>query len=204
MSEVEDGPRPRIAVVVFPGSNDDRDAQREPWTRLGAEARLVWHTETAFPPRTRAVVLPGGFSYGDYLRAGAIARFSPIMTAVVRFAGEGGLVLGVCNGFQILTEARMLPGVLRPNAALSFVCRDVRLRVERTDTPFTTRCDPPGHSTIPVKHGDGCWYAATTNSSAKNSKPIASSSFATSRPTIPTARSPMWRACSTRAETSLA
>jgi phosphoribosylformylglycinamidine synthase len=158
MSEVESGSSPRIAVVVFPGSNDDRDAKRA-LGLLGADARMIWHTETAFPPQTAAVVLPGGFSYGDYLRAGAIARFSPIMAAVVRFAAEGGLVLGICNGFQILTEARMLPGVLRPNAALSFVCRDVRLQVERTDTPFTTRCEPSQSLVIPVKHGDGCWYA---------------------------------------------
>jgi phosphoribosylformylglycinamidine synthase len=103
-------------------------------------------------------VLPGGFSYGDYLRCGAIARFSPAMAAVAEFATEGGLVLGICNGFQILCEAGLLPGVLRPNQSLSFVCRDVRLRVERTDTPFTSRCEPGGDLVIPVKHGEGCWY----------------------------------------------
>jgi len=103
--------------------------------------------------------VPGGFSYGDYLRCGAIARFSPIMKAVAGFAGDGGLVLGICNGFQILTEAGLLPGVLRPNASLSFVCRDVPLRVERTDTPFTSRCIAGQELTIPVKHGDGCWFA---------------------------------------------
>ena len=151
-------PRPRIPVVVFPGSNDDRDAQRA-LELLGAEAPLVWHTETGLPEGAAAVVLPGGFSYGDYLRAGAIARFSPIMNAVGRFAAEGGLVLGICNGFQILTEAGLLAGVLRPNASLTFVCRDVRLRVERTDTAFTSRCDPDRELTIPVKHGEGCWYA---------------------------------------------
>jgi phosphoribosylformylglycinamidine synthase subunit PurQ / glutaminase len=105
------------------------------------------------------VVLPGGFSYGDYLRCGAIARFSPILRAIEAFAADGGLVLGICNGFQILTEARLLPGALRPNESLSFVCRDVPLRVERTDTPFTSRCEEGQELTIPVKHGDGCWFA---------------------------------------------
>jgi phosphoribosylformylglycinamidine synthase len=104
-------------------------------------------------------VLPGGFSYGDYLRCGAIARFSPIMAAVGRFAGRGGLVLGVCNGFQILTEAGLLPGTLRPNASLTFTCRDVAVTVERDDTPFTTRCDVGQTLTVPVKNGEGCWFA---------------------------------------------
>jgi phosphoribosylformylglycinamidine synthase len=150
--------RPLIAVVVFPGSNDDRDAALA-LERLGAEATLVWHTDGELPRETTAVVLPGGFSYGDYLRCGAIARFSPIMAAVNAFAADGGLVLGVCNGFQILTEAGLLPGTLRPNESLSFVCRDVPLAVERSDTPFTTRCAPGQSLTIPVKHGDGCWFA---------------------------------------------
>ncbi len=151
-------PRPRIAVVSFPGSNDDRDAQLA-LERLGAETARVWHAETELPAGTAAAVLPGGFSYGDYLRCGAIARFSPIMAAVTRFALDGGLVLGICNGFQILTEARLLPGTLRPNAALSFVCRDVALQVTRTETPFTSLCDADRPLTIPVKHGDGCWFA---------------------------------------------
>jgi phosphoribosylformylglycinamidine synthase len=150
--------RPLIAVPVFPGSNDDRDAERA-LTGLGAEAQRVWHTEEALPDGTAAVVLPGGFSYGDYLRCGAIARFSPVMGAVTAFAEEGGLVLGICNGFQILTEAGLLPGVLRANESLSFVCRDVALRVARTDTPFTSRCDPDQELVIPVKHGEGCWFA---------------------------------------------
>jgi phosphoribosylformylglycinamidine synthase subunit PurQ / glutaminase len=150
--------RPLIAVVVFPGSNDDRDAALA-LERLGAEAQLVWHTDGELPRETTAVVLPGGFSYGDYLRCGAIARFSPIMAAVNAFAAGGGLVLGVCNGFQILAEAGLLPGALRPNESLSFVCRDVPLVVERPDTPFTTRCAPGQSLTIPVKHGDGCWFA---------------------------------------------
>jgi phosphoribosylformylglycinamidine synthase subunit PurQ / glutaminase len=151
-------PRPLIAVAVFPGSNDDRDAVRA-LTLLGADAWPVWHTESALPDGTAAVVLPGGFSYGDYLRCGAIARFSPVMAAVTAFAGDGGLVLGICNGFQILTEAGLLPGVLRPNQSLTFVCREVAVRVERTDTPFTSRCSPGQLLTIPVKHGDGCWFA---------------------------------------------
>jgi phosphoribosylformylglycinamidine synthase len=150
-------PRPRIAVVAFPGSNDDRDAERA-LAALGADAVRVWHTETELPTGTAGVVLPGGFSYGDYLRCGAIARFSPVMAAVVRFAGEGGLVLGICNGFQILTEARLLPGTLRPNESLSFVCRDVGLTVDRTNTPFTGRCTAGQRLVIPVKHGEGCWF----------------------------------------------
>jgi phosphoribosylformylglycinamidine synthase subunit PurQ / glutaminase len=152
-----DESRPHVAVVVFPGSNDDRDAA---WalSALGAEPVLVWHGEAQLPNRIGAVVLPGGFSYGDYLRCGAIARFSPAMQAVTRFAAEGGLVLGICNGFQILCETGLLPGVLRPNERLSFVCEDVRLRVEQADTAFTGRCDPGQELVIPVKHGEGCFY----------------------------------------------
>ena len=150
--------RPVIPVIVWPGSNDDRDAQLA-LGHLGAEAPRIWHTDEALPRETAAVVLPGGFSYGDYLRCGAIARFSPVLRAVEVFAAEGGLVLGICNGFQILTEAGLLPGVLRPNASLSFVCRDVRLNVEQTATPFTSRCVDGQALTIPVKHGDGCWFA---------------------------------------------
>jgi phosphoribosylformylglycinamidine synthase len=150
-------PRPRIAVVTFPGSNDDRDAALAlEW--LGADATLVWHAEPALP-QVAAVVLPGGFSYGDYLRCGAIARFAPVMDSVRRFADGGGLVLGICNGFQVLCEAGLLPGVLRPNASLSFVCRDVAVRVEHADTPFTSRAEPGQALTIPVKHGEGCYFA---------------------------------------------
>jgi phosphoribosylformylglycinamidine synthase subunit PurQ / glutaminase len=150
-------PRPRIAVLVFPGSNDDRDAVLA-FGRLGADPVLVWHAETELP-EVGAVVLPGGFSYGDYLRCGAIARFAPVMNAVRGFAEGGGLVLGICNGFQVLCEAGLLPGVLRPNASLSFVCRDVRVRVEREDTPFTARSRAGARLTIPVKHGEGCFFA---------------------------------------------
>jgi phosphoribosylformylglycinamidine synthase subunit PurQ / glutaminase len=150
-------PQPRIGVLRFPGACDDRDAL---WalSALDAEALFVWHTETELPDLD-AVVLPGGFSYGDYLRCGAIARFAPAMKAVGEFAGAGGLVLGICNGFQILCEAGLLPGVLRRNESLSFVCRDVPLVVERTDTPFTSRCAEGERLTIPVKHGEGCWFA---------------------------------------------
>ena len=149
--------RPRVAVVVFPGSNDDGDAA---WAlgAIGAEADLVWHAETELPD-VGAVILPGGFSYGDYLRCGAIARFSPVMAAVGSFAADGGLVLGTCNGFQILCEAGLLPGVLRRNTSMRYVCRNVTLRVERTNTPFTTRCEEGQLLTMPVKHGEGCWFA---------------------------------------------
>ena len=150
-------PQPRVGVLRFPGACDDRDAL---WalSALDAEAIFVWHTETELPDLD-AVVLPGGFSYGDYLRCGAIARFAPAMEAVVEYASRGGLVLGICNGFQILCEAGLLPGVLRRNESLSFVCRDVPLVVERSDTPFTTRCHEGQVLTIPVKHGEGNWYA---------------------------------------------
>jgi phosphoribosylformylglycinamidine synthase I len=150
-------PQPRVGVLRFPGACDDRDAL---WalSALDAEAVFVWHTETELPDLD-AVVLPGGFSYGDYLRCGAIARFAPAMEAVAAFAAEGGLVLGICNGFQILCEAGLLPGVLRRNESLSFVCRDVQLVVERTDTPFTSRCTEGERLTIPVKHGEGSWFA---------------------------------------------
>jgi phosphoribosylformylglycinamidine synthase subunit PurQ / glutaminase len=150
-------PRPRIAVISFPGSNDDRDAALA-LELLGADAVPVWHAEPKLPD-VGAVLLPGGFSYGDYLRAGALARFATVMDAVRAFASEGGLVLGICNGFQVLCEAGLLPGVLRPNQSLSFVCRDVLLKVERADTIFTARCPPGQRLKIPVKHGEGCFFA---------------------------------------------
>ena len=153
------GPKPRVAVITFPGSNDDHDVALA-LTRLGAEAVPVWHADRELPD-VRAVVLPGGFSYGDYLRAGALARFAPVMGAVRALAADGGLVLGICNGFQVLCEAGLLPGALRPNHSLSFVCRDVPLTVERTDTPFTARCAKGQRLSIPIKHGEGCFFAGS-------------------------------------------
>jgi phosphoribosylformylglycinamidine synthase I len=147
----------RVAVLTFPGSNDDRDALRA-LALLGAEPVAVWH-EAERLPDVGAVVLPGGFSYGDYLRCGAIARFAPAMRAVTEFAAAGGAVLGVCNGFQVLCEAGLLPGVLRRNASLEFVCADVKVRVEQTDTPFTSACAHGDVLTIPIKHGEGAWFA---------------------------------------------
>ena len=146
-------PQPRIGVVTYPGSQDDRDAL---WALAAsdAEAVPVWHEEKELPDLD-AVVVPGGFSYGDYLRCGAIARFSPATQALVEFAAAGGLVLGICNGFQILCEAGLLPGVLLRNAELKFICRDVPLIVERADTPFTARCTKGDTLVIPVKHGEG-------------------------------------------------
>ena len=152
------GARPRIAVVTFPGSNDDGDA-RLALKLLGAEATALWHSDTSLPPGTGGVVLPGGFSYGDYLRCGAIARVAPVMAAVRRFADDGGPVLGICNGFQILCEAGLLPGALRPNRQLEFVCADVAVTVESTSTPFTSGCSLGAELVIPVKHGEGCWVA---------------------------------------------
>ena len=149
--------RPRIAVIVFPGSNDDRDAALA-LESLGAEPVFVWHADEELP-EVGGVVLPGGFSYGDYLRVGAIARFSPAMRAVADFAADGGFVLGMCNGFQVLCEAGLLPGALRPNASLAFVCRDVALRVERADVPLMANCKVGQRLTIPVKHGEGCYFA---------------------------------------------
>ena len=150
--------RPRIAVLTFPGSNDDGDAALA-LDGLGAQAVPVWHADGELPAGTGAVVLPGGFSYGDYLRCGAIARFSPAMDAVRRFAEDGGFVLGICNGFQILCEAGLLPGVLRPNRQLEFTCLDVTVQVERRIAPFTGRCRLGQELVIPVKNGEGCWYA---------------------------------------------
>ncbi len=147
----------RIGVVVFPGSNCDTDTT---WAlaRAGAEPVALWH-EHADLRGVAAVVLPGGFAYGDYLRAGVIARFSPVMRAVAGFAAEGGLVLGICNGFQVLAEAGLLPGALLRNRSLRFVCREVRIRAERGDT-FVTRGVPEGRALrMPVAHGEGCYYA---------------------------------------------
>ncbi len=149
----------RVSVVVFPGSNCDRDALHAAEAVMGAEARFVWHQERDLA-RPDLVILPGGFSYGDYLRCGAMARFSPVMESVVAYAERGGAVLGICNGFQVLCEAGLLPGVLLQNAGLRFVCREVRIRVESTQTPFTAAVPRGTVLRMPVAHGDGNWNAA--------------------------------------------
>ena len=144
----------RFGVVVFPGSNCDADAHHAVGTFAGVEPVYLWHKDTDLRG-VDAVVLPGGFSYGDYLRCGAIARFSPIMRSVADFAAGGGLVLGICNGFQILCEAHLLPGALIRNTGLKFVCRYVNLRVENADTPFTSTCREGDVLRIVVKHNEG-------------------------------------------------
>ena len=148
----------RIGVLVFPGSNCDRDCHEAVTQVLGAQADFIWHKESTLPPLD-AVIIPGGFSYGDYLRTGAIARFSPVMTAVTRFAEAGGLVLGICNGFQILLEAGLLPGAMLRNRSLSFICKDIHVRIENTATPFTSRCQAGQVLTLPIAHGEGNYYA---------------------------------------------
>ncbi|HVP28139.1 MAG TPA: phosphoribosylformylglycinamidine synthase subunit PurQ [Myxococcota bacterium] len=149
-----------FAVVQFPGSNDDRDMLFALKAVLGAPSALVWHKASELPRDTRAVFLPGGFSYGDYLRCGAMARFSPVMGAVKRFAEAGGPVLGTCNGFQVLCESGLLPGVLVRNQGLHFVCEFVHVRVEEAVAPFTSRARPGQILRLPVKHGEGCYFAA--------------------------------------------
>src|SRR2546427_752333 len=148
----------RWGVVVFPGSLDDRDALRATERILGDEAVALWHKDRDLRG-VDVVILPGGFSYGDYLRCGAMARFSPVMESIAGFARAGGLVLGICNGFQVLCEAGLLPGVLIRNRHLRFVCTRVHLRLEATDTPFTCRCTRGEVLSIPIKHGEGCYVA---------------------------------------------
>ena len=148
----------RIGVVVFPGSNCDRDTVHA-LRNAGAEPVELWH-EQASLDGVAAVVLPGGFAYGDYLRAGVIARFSPVMRAVGAFAGEGGLVLGICNGFQVLAEAGLVPGALLRNRSLRFLGRDVHIAAERLDTPFTHVLAAAGQPLrMPIAHGEGCYFA---------------------------------------------
>jgi phosphoribosylformylglycinamidine synthase I len=148
----------RFGVVVFPGSNCDHDAWYALSHNLGQQAEFLWH-DTPSVGSVDAVILPGGFSYGDYLRCGAIAKFSPVMTAVKKFAADGGMVLGICNGFQILVESGLLPGALLRNRGLKFVCRDVTLRVETTNTPFTSATHKGQLLRMPVAHGEGCYFA---------------------------------------------
>jgi phosphoribosylformylglycinamidine synthase len=145
-------------VLVFPGSNDDQDALWALGEILGQDAVALWHKEPDLKG-VDAVVVPGGFSYGDYLRCGAMARFSPVMESVGRFAAEGGFVLGFCNGFQILCEAGLLPGVLVRNRSLTFICRRVHVRVENATTAFTRLCRSGEILEIPIKHGEGCYFA---------------------------------------------
>jgi phosphoribosylformylglycinamidine synthase len=149
----------KSAVIVFPGSNCDRDAARALQRLSGKPAAMVWHKETALPEGIDLVVLPGGFSYGDYLRSGAMAAKSPVMRAVIAHAERGGLVLGVCNGFQVLTETRLLPGALLRNAGLKFVCREVELDIVNANTPFTRAYREARDTIIPIAHGDGRYFA---------------------------------------------
>jgi len=149
----------KSVVLVFPGINRERDMARTLRLISGREPAIVWHADTELPAGTDLVVIPGGFSYGDYLRCGAIAARSPIMGAVRAYAAKGGLVLGVCNGFQILCEAKLLPGVLMRNENLRFICRDVYLRVERSDTPFTRGYNAGQVVRVPVAHGEGNYIA---------------------------------------------
>jgi phosphoribosylformylglycinamidine synthase I len=149
----------KSAVVVFPGINRERDMARTLKLISGREPAMVWHAETSLPAATDLVVIPGGFSYGDYLRCGAIAARAPIMDAVRSHAGKGGLVLAVCNGFQIACEAGLLPGVLMRNAGLKFICRDIFLKVERSDTPFTRGYNAGQVVRVPTAHGEGNYVA---------------------------------------------
>jgi len=146
-----------IGVIVFPGSNCDHDCVHVLSNVLGQKVQEVWHKETSLDGLD-AVILPGGFSYGDYLRTGAIARFSPVMGAVKQFADHGGMVLGICNGFQILLEAGLLPGAMIRNKTLTFICKDVHVRVENAGTPFTGRCESGQVLMLPIAHADGNYY----------------------------------------------
>ncbi len=149
----------RFGVVIFPGSNCDYDAYKVIKDVLKEKVQFLWHKETSLS-NYDCIILPGGFSYGDYLRTGAVARFSPIMKAVVRFAKKGGLVWGICNGFQILLEAGLLPGSMLTNSHLRFVCKYIYIRVERNDLPYTKACQVGQILKIPVAHKDGNYYIA--------------------------------------------
>src|SRR6478609_6260745 len=148
----------KASVIVFPGSNCDRDAAVALEAAMGHPPAMVWHGDAELP-KSDLIVLPGGFSYGDYLRSGAMAAHSPVMREVIKRAQAGTPVLGICNGFQVLTEAGLLPGVLMRNASLKFICKDVHLKVEQTDTPFTSRYQKGEVIRIPVAHGDGNYFA---------------------------------------------
>ena len=148
-----------VGVIVFPGSNCDRDVAMVTRDLLRQPTRMVWHEESNLADLD-LVILPGGFSYGDYLRCGAIARFSPAVRATLRHAEQGKLVLGICNGFQVLTEAGLLPGALVRNRDLHFICDRLSLRVERNNLPWTAQYQPQQVITLPIAHGEGCYYAA--------------------------------------------
>lgn len=167
------GTKPRFGVVVFPGSNCDYDAFYVLKKIFGYDVRFLWHKDTDLQ-NSDVIILPGGFSYGDYLRTGAIARFSPIMNQVLDFAEKGGFVMGICNGFQILLEARLLPGVMLQNNSLQFVCKDVYLSVENHDSPFTKGIESDKVLKIPVAHGDGNYFAdeSTLKSLADNNQVV--------------------------------
>jgi phosphoribosylformylglycinamidine synthase len=149
--------KPRFGVVVFPGSNCDHDAYHAVKHVLGCEAEFVWHRNESLSDFD-CVILPGGFSYGDYLRSGAVARFSPIMAAVEKFAADGGLLIGICNGFQILLEAGLLPGALLRNESVKFVCREVGVRVENPETPFSCAGETGQVMRVPVAHNEGSYF----------------------------------------------
>ncbi len=148
----------KVGVIVFPGSNCDHDAWYAINENLHGRAEFIWHQSSNLHD-VDAVLLPGGFSYGDYLRCGAIARFSPVMNAVKKFAADGGLVLGVCNGFQILVEAGLLPGALLRNQDLKFICRELNLRTETTNSPFTSKLEKSQTLRLPIAHGEGRYFA---------------------------------------------
>lgn len=148
----------KIGVVVFPGSNCDHDAWYAVTHNLQQEAEFIWHADAKLPA-VDAVILPGGFSFGDYLRCGAIAKFSPVMQGIRNFARDGGLVLGICNGFQVLVECGLLPGALVRNESQRFVCRDAKVRIETSDSPFTHLGKPGQVLRLPVAHGEGCYIA---------------------------------------------
>lgn len=148
-----------FGVIVFPGSNCDHDCYHVLKHVLGQPVEFIWHQQETIDPSIKVIVLPGGFSYGDYLRTGAIARFSPVMKAVKRFADNGGLVIGICNGFQILLEARLLPGAMLRNKNLRFICKDVYIRVENNRTAFSCECTEGQVLRIPIAHGDGNYFA---------------------------------------------
>ena len=149
----------KFGIVVFPGSNCDHDAYHASKQIMGQDAHFIWHKDSSLGDAD-VIILPGGFSYGDYLRTGAIARFSPVMKEVVRFAKTGGTVIGICNGFQILLEAGMLPGVMLRNSSLKFVCKFIQLKVENAATRFTSECEVGDVLRIPIAHGDGNYFAS--------------------------------------------